>query len=96
MSDPALHDVLTPDRLAYLRYRLTGAKRDDNGRPFETNRSRDRWLARHGYLKFGPRPAPVEKSKPEPGFRSRGVREVEGTEKGWEAIRQADAERSAA
>lgn len=88
MSDPALHDVLTPERLAYLRLRASGATRDDNDQPFLINRSRDRWLVKHGYGQFGPPAPPVNAKKPR--FRKRFARVFSVTAKGIEALRQAE------
>lgn len=89
MSDPALHDVLTPERLAYLRMLLSGDKRDDDDMPFSRNRSRERWLASHGYIKWGPRP-PAVTAKKKLTRRETPVRRVEVTDLGRRAVEAAE------
>lgn len=86
MSNPALSDGLTPDRLADLRMLASGATRRPDGRPFDVARGRIAWFARHGYIEV--RPAPP-RSTPE---QRRAC--VTVTERGCQAIAEDDARRA--
>lgn len=87
MSNPALSNVLTSDRLADLRLIAIGATRRPDGSPFEPQRNRLAWLAKHGYITIQPAP---------PGSRPAQRRAcVKVTEKGHRAIADDDARQAA-
>lgn len=85
MSNPALADVLTPDRLADLRLIAIDATRR-NGAPWELQPIRRNWLAKHEYIAVRPAPAGAT-------FEQRRAC-VTVTAKGWRAIAADDARKA--
>lgn len=94
MSDPALTNVPTPDRLADLRLFASGATRRPDGRPFELQRVRLNWLVKHGYLSRVPAPlaAPREQRRACITVTAQGQRAIAEEDAriaaGWDAARR--------